>query len=129
MTRKNRLPPLTMAPLQWSRLADLRDVAPIDDADIACMRELRDVLARHDRLGRFALHLVHKHFEVAPHEVMVEYSDPATREQRLRVEARDSEALRDAVPTTWMLDTGQPVVACVCAYRADQGHLGRHESA
>lgn len=126
MTRRFHL---TMAPLQWSRLPDLCHVAPLDDADLACMDELRRVLARHHRLGRFALHLVHKHFELAPHEVMVEYSDPATREQRLRVEARDSVALRDAVPTTWMLDTGQPVVTCVCAYRADQGHLGRHESA
>ena len=125
MTRRHHL---TIAPLQWSRLQDLRDVAPLDDADLACMDELRRVLERHGRLGRFALHLVHRHFDVAPHEVLVEYSDADTREQHLRVEARDSAALHDAVPTTWTLDTGAPVVVCVCAYRAGQGHLGRHES-
>jgi hypothetical protein len=119
---------ITISPLHWSHLQDLRDVAPLDDADLACMDELRLVLARHGRLGRFALHLVHKHFDLADDEVLVEYSDPTAREQRFCVEARDSEALRDAIPTTWTLATGQPVVACVCAYRADQGHLGRHRS-
>ncbi|MEO8527428.1 MAG: hypothetical protein ABI460_22045 [Caldimonas sp.] len=122
-------PRITISPLQWSRLQDLRDVAPLDAADVACMDELRHVLARHDRLGRFALHLVHKHFDVASHEVLVEYSDPLAREQFLRVETRDSEALRDAVPTTWTLHTGKAVVVCVCASRVEEGHLGRHESA
>jgi hypothetical protein len=118
---------ITIAPLQWARLQDLRDLEPLDAADVACMRELRDVLARHGRLGRFALHLLHKHFELGADEVLVEYSDPATREQWLRVEARASAALRDAIPTTWRLDADRPLVACVCAVRAEQGHLGRHE--
>ena len=120
---------LTIAPLQWGRLPDLRDTAPLDAADLACMIELRDVLARHDRLGRFALHLVHKHFELGADEVLVEYSDPAAREQRLRVEPRDAPSLRDAIPTTWTLQhDGAPLVACVCAYRLEHGHLGRHRS-
>ena len=120
--------PLTIAALQWSRLQDLRDVAPLDAADIACMAELRDVLARHGRLDRFALHLVHKHFELAAHEVLVEYCDPLAREQVLRVEHRDAAVLRDAIPTTWTLASAHPLVACVCAYRIEHGHLGRHRS-
>ncbi len=119
---------LKISALQWCRLQDLRDVAPLDDADIACMAELRAVLARHGRLERFALHLAHKHFDVAPNEILVEYSDPLSREQRLRVERRDAAALRAAVPTSWMLDDIRPRVGCVCAYDATQGHLGRHES-
>jgi hypothetical protein len=120
---------LTILPLQWTCLPDLRDVAPLDDADLACIAELRDVLARHGRLRRFALHLVHKHFELAPHEVLVEYSDPIAREQRLRVEARTGRNARHAIPTTWMLDqAGTPLVTCVCAYRPDVGHLGRHRA-
>jgi len=119
---------LTITAMQWRRLRDLRDVAPLNDADLACMRELRAVLARHGRVQRFALHLVHKHFELAPHEVLVEYSDPDTREQRLRVEPRGGVTAREAVPTTWLLGTDGPAVVCVCAVRADQGHLGRHAS-
>lgn len=117
---------IRISALQWGRLQDLHTLRRLDDDDIACMRELREVLARHGRLDRFALQLVHKHFELAPHEVLVEYSDPAARELRLRVEARDGAAARAALPTAWMLDSDAPVAACVCAFRPGQGHLGRH---
>lgn len=119
---------LTIRPLQWSRLEDLRDVAPVDAADLACLAELRDVLARHGRLDRFAVHLLHKHFDLRDDEVLVEYSDRARREHRLRVEHRDSPAARHAVPTTWVLDRARPFVVCVCALRGVHGHLGRHET-
>jgi hypothetical protein len=119
---------LTIQALQWARLADLRDVPALDQHDLACMVELREVLIRHGRLQRFALQLVHKHFDLDADEVLVEYSDPLAREQVLRVERRDAAALRGAIPTTWMLAVAQPLVACVCAYRAEHGHLGRHQS-
>ena len=112
--------------MQWGRLPDLRDVAPLADADLDCMQEVRDVLARHGCLGRFALHLVHRHFEIADGEVLVEYGNPTTRELQLRVEPRRSAALLDAVPTTWTLDAGGPQVVCLCASRPGLGHLGRH---
>lgn len=119
---------LTIQPMQWTRVRDLHETAPLNAADLRCMVELRNVLARHGRLDRFALHLVHKHFDLEPAEVLVEYSDPGRREQWLRVEARASAALRLAVPTTWTLAQRDPLVACVCAFRAEHGHLGRHES-
>jgi hypothetical protein len=120
---------LTILPLQWTCLPDLRDVTPLDEADLACIAELREVLVRHGRLRRFALQLVHKHFEVAPHEVLVEYSDPVARELRLRVEARAGSVAQQAIATTWMLDqTDAPMVTCVCAYRADLGHFGWHRA-
>ncbi len=114
--------------MQWARVDPLHEIAPLDALDLACMVELRDVLARHGRLGRFALHLIHKHFDLASGEVLVEYSDPATRTQWLRVEARDRAELQQAIPTTWTLQGRDPLVACVCAWRHGHGHLGRHES-
>ncbi len=120
---------ITLSPLQWGRLQDLQDVEPLDADDVACMRDLRDVLARHGRLERFALQLAHKHFDIAADEVLVEYSDPVRREQRLHVRSRDGSDLLDAVPTLWSLAEERPRVVCVCAQRAGQGHLGRHEPA
>ena len=120
---------LTIRPLQWKRIHDLRDVAPLDAHDVACMAELREVLARHGRLERFAVQLIHKHFELTDGEVLVEYSDPDRREHRLRVERRAGPNARHAAPTAWMLDRERPLVTCVCAFRGSQGHLGRHESA
>lgn len=120
--------PIHLCALQWSRVQDLRDVEPLNEADLACMRELREVLARHGCLRRFALHLVHKHFDLAAHEVLVEYCDPIAREQHLRVERRESATARSAMPTTWMLEEDRALVTCVCVFRGSQGHLGRHES-
>jgi hypothetical protein len=37
------------------------------------------VLARHGRLDRFTIHLVHKHFDVAEGEMVVEYMDADER--------------------------------------------------
>jgi hypothetical protein len=123
---------LVIRPLHWAEVPELNGVTPLDADDLACMAELRDVLERHRRLHRFALHLVHRHFDLAADEVLVEYTDERSREQRLHVEPRASAALRDAVATTWRFDAasdaGEPFVACVCATRDGQGHLGRHES-
>lgn len=118
---------LTIRPLHWAALAELHEVSPLDADDLACMAELRAVLANHGRLGRFALHLVHRHFELADGEVLVEYSDAKTREQVMRVERCDAPALQHAIPTTWLLDGPTPLVACVCAVRVEHGHLGRHQ--
>jgi hypothetical protein len=119
---------LTIAPMQWTRVEDLHDTEPLSQADVECMKDLRAVLARHGRLGRFALHLIHKHFEIADDEVLVEYSEAANREQFFRVEKASSEVARHAIPTTWTLEHLEPTARCVCAWRATHGHLGRHET-
>lgn len=119
---------LTIEPMQWSKLADLHDVSPLGGDDMECMRAVRAVLKQFNKLDRFALHLIHKHFEIADDEVLVEYSNAENREQIMRAEKRDSADARDAVPTTWILkDEMQAMATCVCATRSD-GHQARHES-
>jgi hypothetical protein len=120
---------IDLLPMQWGRLRDLREVEPLNDADAACLAELRDVLQRHGRLERFALQLAHAHFKLAAHEVLVEYSDPARRQQWLRVEPAKRARGAGVVATTWLLGSSAPRVVCVCAWGGAHGHLGRHESA
>lgn len=120
---------LTIAPLHRSRLPDLHEVSPLDDDDVSCMAELRDLLARHGRLERFALHLAHRNFDLDHDEVLVEYSDPQRREKWQRVTSRAHAARLDAVPTTWMLTAVKPVAVRVCVYLTGRGHLGRHRPA
>jgi hypothetical protein len=48
------------------------EVTPFAGEDVDCLREIREVLERHDRLGRFGVTLLHSHFNVAPDEVLVE---------------------------------------------------------
>lgn len=109
---------LTIRPMQWSLLPDLADAAPLNAADIDCLRELRDVLARHGKLDRFAVHLAHRHFDLAPDEILIERPDAATRTQHVSVGLRSDQA--DAVPTTWLFDDGPEMrlsdaVYCNCA--------------
>ena len=119
---------LNIQPMQWARTKDLHDCSPIAEDDLTCMEEVRSVLARHNKLDRFALHLIHKHFDLADDEILVEYSDPTVREQFFRVEKAESETAANAIPTTWTLEKLQPSARCVCAYRPGHGHLGRHET-
>ncbi len=118
---------LVVRPIQWMNVEDLHDCAPLADDDLACMQDVRAALEKHGKLDRFALHLIHKHFDVANDEILVEYSDAATREQYFRVEKTDSPGARQSIPTTWTLDTIEPMARCVCATRSS-GHLGRHET-
>lgn len=115
--------------MQWAKVEDLHNVAPLSDEDVECMKQVREVLKRHGKLDRFALHLIHKHFDLADDEILIEYSDASIREQYFRAEKIESETAVSAIPTTWTLQEIEPLAACKCAYRMDKGHLGRHETA
>lgn len=108
---------LSIQPMQWALLPELADTPDIDDSDLACMEEVRAVLARHGKLQRFALHLAHRHFDLAEHEILIERQDVDERSQRITVGLRGDEI--DARPTTWLFDE-RPILDlsaaayCVC---------------
>ena len=114
--------PFAIRPLQWAALPELYDTPPLDAADLACMVELQAVLARHGKLGRFALHLAHRHFDLKAGEVLIERSDPDSRAQTVTVGRLDQ--VGEAVPTTWLLDASPDLLAsgaaiyCVCVVDA-----------
>lgn len=103
---------LVIRPLQWSALPELPDALPLDAGDVACLDELRHVLARHGKLGRFAVHLAHRHFDLAAGEALIETPAPDGRTQHVTVGK-----LADyphALPTTWLFNTDAADVYCVC---------------
>lgn len=108
---------LSVQPMQWARLPDLHETPDIDDDDLACLAEVRAVLARYGRLQRFAIHLAHRHFDLADDEILIERQDPASRGQIVSV-GRIADA-KDARPTTWLFEEGPELrlseaVYCVC---------------
>lgn len=114
---------LSIQPLQWAALPDLQDAAPLDDDDLECLSEVRDVLARHGKLQRFALHLAHRHFVLRPDEILIERPDPDGRTQHVSVGRRGDAP--DARPTTWLLEEGPELrlsdaVYCVCVSDPDK---------
>jgi hypothetical protein len=110
--------PLAVRPMQWAALPDLGAAFPLTPDDMACLDELRAVLARHGKLDRFAVHLAHRHFELQPGEGLIETPDPDGRTQHVTVGKLAD--YPDALPTTWLFDdrpgleAGVADVYCVC---------------
>jgi hypothetical protein len=72
---------LSIRPMQWANLPELHQTAALDESNLNCLEEIRDVLARHGKLAGFAVHLAHRHFELAPGEILIERPDPDGRSQ------------------------------------------------
>jgi hypothetical protein len=70
---------LSIRPMQWANLPELHQTPRLDDSDLDCLEEIRDVLPRHGKSARFAVHLAHRHFELAPGEILIERPDPDAR--------------------------------------------------
>ncbi len=119
---------IQVAPTQWSSLPDIADVPRIDDMDYECLDEIRDVLVRHNAIGRFGVHLVHKHFNVAPDEVLVEYTDIEARTLNCRVEKRMNGDIepKNRIETMWSFvgDGATRVCDQQCVY--NHSHQNRH---
>lgn len=70
--------------LQWTTLVDIADVRPIDDSDSPVLEEIRQVLLKHGAVKRFGVSLLHRHFDVADDEFMLETTDEEKREHWVR---------------------------------------------
>lgn len=119
------MPELIIRPLQWSALPPFEDVPELDDSDMACLDDVRAVLARHGKLRRFAVHLAHSHFDLAEGEVLIERPDPDGRTQHISVGRLDAEPT--ARPTTWIFDEigCSPALVCPIVDGANGKHLGK----
>lgn len=111
------MPELAIQPMQWASLPELHDAPELDGSDIACLAELRAVLAHHGKLKRFAIHLAHRHFKLQDNEILIERPDPDGRTQHVSVGRRSDEP--DARPTTWLFEAGPELklsdaLYCVC---------------
>jgi hypothetical protein len=114
--------------MQWSMLPDISDVEALSAGDHECLDAIRDVLIQHDALGRFGVHLVHKHFDVAEDEILVEYTDIESRTLTCQVEKRqaDPQGAANRIETMWSFVGGGATRVCdqQCVY--NNGHANRH---
>ncbi|EAY31870.1 hypothetical protein [Microscilla marina] len=86
-------------------LQNIDEVKPLgqEPNDVACFEELREVLKKHQKLDRFGLCLLHKHFDVNEDEILVESCDVKNRTltiqpEKTAAEARSNETLLE---TNW----------------------------
>jgi hypothetical protein len=102
---------------------DATDVAVLDEADRACLDELGAYLVSNDAWQRFAIWLLHKHFEPAPGEVFVESMITAPRGTQTKLLERGSAADLNATSMRFDPDVGSGVgvIGMEFAHPADFG--------
>jgi hypothetical protein len=120
---------LQMAPMQWAGLKDIDDVEPLNSGDYDCLAEVREVLKKHGKRERFGIALLHKHFDLAADEQLMEVSDEQERVLTIKP-VKQGEAGK-SVETVWMLLDGahQPMMGCQmrCSWIRDERHKRKHE--
>jgi hypothetical protein len=105
-------------------------VEPFSETDKACMEDLREVLRKHNKLDRFGVTLLHKHFDITDDEMLVETVDEIKRIQTARPMKKSEIATLDGqmVETCWSLQEGAAMRVCkrVC-FQAHGGHHTGHQ--
>ena len=119
---------LTMAPTQWGRYRDIEDVEPINDSDLDCLAEVSAVLKRHGKRERFGVALLHKHFEMASDELLLEHTDAQARVLTIKP-VKQGEA-GESIETIWELgDSGDDrKVFMGCRQSCSKDVQGNHNS-
>jgi hypothetical protein len=106
----------------------------LNQADIECFADVRDVLARHGRLDRFGMTLLHRHFDVADDERLIETIDVAERVQTISVHKTESLSGVETIETAWRLrpEGIQSMAECIIAchgpntkYCTESKHTGQ----
>lgn len=119
---------IALNPMKWSDLTHVDNVEPLVTSDEKVLQEVRDVLERHNALNRFGVFLVHKHFDMAPDEYILEETDEEARLQTLRVVRGDNPDER-TIQTAWQFDKNEITAGTRCVLRChyDSGHKQRHK--
>ncbi|HEY0872555.1 MAG TPA: hypothetical protein VGD94_03715 [Vicinamibacterales bacterium] len=121
---------LEVSPIQWSKLKNIDDVDPLNNADTECLLEIRDVLQKHGKLNRFGVALLHSHFDLAADEAMVETCDLENRTLTLKAVKQSEVGPRD-VGTIWKLGEGDFIAMSWCRSYCKphfwDGHQRRHK--
>lgn len=108
---------------ELSPLPDIDEVEPYGPADDACFEELRTVLERHGALNRFGITLLHQHFEVGKHEVLVESIDKINR--ILTSSPLPTTDAEGSVDTSWRLGTKKSQKKCESKCRTGKDDDGK----
>ncbi len=120
---------LQLETVQWATVPDVDDVSPIGDKDHQVLSELREVILKHGYADRFGVALLHKHFDLAEDEVLMETTDVEARVSTLHVERLSSQGPGRVLETLWKFarDGGaRGVIVCVNRCHYDRGHKMRH---
>jgi hypothetical protein len=117
---------IEMTPVQWSKLLPFDEVEPVNEGDLECLSEVREILKKHGKRDRFGVALLHKHFELEAGEVLVETTDEVARVQMIKPVQKES--ITGTVGTIWMLLDGQNKEMLGCRRQCSLDVQGNHNS-
>lgn len=115
-----------LEPVQWANLPHIDDVEPICEKDRHILEEIREVLKKHNYTNRFGICLLHRHFDLAEDECLMEYTDVEERTSTLVVE-KTSES-QTKIETMWRFsDTVLSDTVCrvFCEYAGGHSRVHR----
>lgn len=116
-----------MLSLAYRDLSDIDSVQPLGEDDHACLLEIREVLERHGRLGRFGITLLHSHFPISEDEVLVEVCDDQARSLTMTVQSSTVLKSPNIKATSWRMTDGASMVSCLTSCVSSNGqHKPRH---
>ena len=111
---------------QISKLPDISEVKHYNESDKPVFAEIMSVLKKHNALDRFGVTLLHQHFDISEDEILCESTDTITRTQTIKPIKKSELAEQDYTETSWRLDNGTVMTACVCIkFGNDHSHHSR----
>lgn len=88
-------------PLVHNALHDIGEIQILDSSDDSCLEELKLVLEKHSKIDKFGIALLHKHFNLAQDETLVETIDTENRVLTSRPEKISALQKQNYVQTLW----------------------------
>jgi hypothetical protein len=124
---------LNLAPLAFAvnNLTDINDVERRLESEAGLFAEIKDVLKRYGAEKKYGIALLHKHFDLAEDEVLMEYTDIETRTLVSKATKRDDISLVGAIETVWSLDSDAATTGCAvfCFYNREANqHVPQHRA-
>lgn len=119
---ENAASTINVSPMQWGTLNDIDEVEPLNETDYECLRAIRQVLLKHNKIDRFGVSLLHKHFDVQDDEQLVEFCDSANR--CLTIKPIKTAETMKSIGTMWKLteDENKPIFECQVCSPVNNGH-------
>jgi hypothetical protein len=122
----------SIVPLAFAtnRQVDIHDAERRFESDQSAFEELKSVLEKHGLQKKYGITLLHKHFDLADDEILVEYTDIENRTLTTKPTKVTAAAAKSVIETTWSLDSETTTQVCVvfCHYSSSTNqHKGVHE--
>lgn len=124
---------MSLSPLAFAvnNLTDINDVERRLESEADVFSEVKEVLKRYGLEKKYGLALLHKHFDLADDEVLMEYTDLENRTLVSKATKRSDISLVDAIETVWSLDSDTAMTGCAvfCFYNREANqHVPQHRA-